>query len=100
MEIVVEFLDGPLRDYLVFSDEDCGAGFEAILASGIYTQTKNGAVGKRFQIVSPKTEFVSRGRTPTHRIESDVHWYEITERIEVDGRVTLRTEYILPPSLD
>ncbi len=92
MLIIVEFIDGPLGDYHLFSDE--WASFEAILACGIYSLTKDGAIGQRFQIVSPAALQRLRSDGKTKGDEAELHVYEIAERLEADEEVKIRATFL------
>jgi hypothetical protein len=95
MVIVIEFVDGPLGESLVFCEDR--ASFEGILARGIYELTDRGTVGSIFQIVSPAAlESIRLGKDRMGD-EADLHLYQIAERFEVDERFTIRATYIPRP---
>ena len=98
LEVVVEFLDGPLEDYLVFSDGN-GAAFESVMASGIFTLTDNGAVGRVFQVPSFIAMQSLRSSRKTAGGEADLHWYEVKYRSEAGNYIRIQAEHIpkIPP---
>jgi hypothetical protein len=95
-EIVVEFLDGPLEDYLIFADEN-GAAFESVMASGIFTLTDGGTVGRVFQVPSFVGMQSLRSTGKTDGSEADLHWYEVKYRSESENCVKLQATHIPKP---